>query len=327
MSTCRPCSVSTWRSEALALAVLLLASSLAGCGGLQPASWFEEDAAFVQAVPDETRAHVRRPPVTATRDGNQAVTLELIDPVADEINALTLQVLSVLGEIVSVPPDERTDELRRWGPAYANPYGVTYELSVLEAEGSYDYELLLDRGETTTATYSVLTGDYHPDDSGEASGSFLLDGVVIDEVYADLDVSGRVAVDHRITADSVAIGLDLTDLDIQGLTLVPDLYAFYEDADGGNLCFYAQTDLTGGGSDEQLEVLAVWTAAGAGRASGTLQGGDVGDTVSFTECWDASGGPTYWWDSAGLLGDHGAVEDCPVDEPDAFSSCAEFFPG
>ena len=323
MSTYRHCCGSIWRSEApiLLLAAALLAG-IAGCGGLQPTEWLLEDEQFVQALPDEERTRVGKPPVSVLRDGDTALAIAVLGPVVDELNGLTLQTLAV-------EPDERSGDSRRWGPAYTADYDVTYQLDVVRADGVFGYELAVDRGESETASYPVMWGDHVGDDEGGSSGAFLLDGAVVDAIIDEVRVSGEVAVQYTLADGSLDIGMDLTGLDVAGADglIVPDLYAFHEDDDGGTLCFHAETDLWGDAGDEDFDVYARWAASGEGRADGTLDGDELASPIEFTECWDGGGEAVYWWDSADLFGAHGDLADCPADGVDGPTPCSDVFPG
>ncbi len=324
MSIYRRCSGSTWRSRALPTLLALLA--VAGCGGLQPASWMEQDEAFVVAVPDEARTQVGKPRALNARvDGDPAMTLQLLDPVVDALNGMTLQLLGVLDEIVSVPPDERTEDSRRWGPSYVSDVDLTYQLDVQFEDAQYHYEILLDAGDTGAATHPVMTGAYQPSGDTTGAGTFDLDGVVLSAMLPVSGVTGTLVVDHEIDASSLRIGMDLRGLQADDLDdlLVPDRYTYAEGEDDGQLCFLAPVDWAAGAAAEQLLVVARWDLDGGGRADGSLSGGDLASPIEIVECWDAEGSATYWWDSAGLFPASGDPSACPEEAADLPSTCDE----
>jgi hypothetical protein len=321
MSIYRRCSGSIWRSSAL-LGLL----AIAGCGGLQPASWMEQDEAYVVAVPDEARSRVGKPRALDVRaDGDTAVTLQLLDPVVDALNGMTLQLLGVLDEIVSVPPDERTEDSRRWGPHYVSDVDLTYQLDVQLEDAQYRYEVLLDAGDTGAATYPVMIGDYQPSGDTTGAGTFDLDGAVLQAMLPVSGVTGTLVVDHEIDASSLRIGMDLRGLQADDLDdlLVPDRYTYSEGADVGQLCFLATVDWTAGEATEQLQVVARWDLDGGGRADGSLSGGDLASPIEIVECWDGQGVATYWWDSAGLFPTSGDPSACPAQAADLPATCDE----
>jgi len=297
-----------------------------GCGGLEPASWMEQDEAFVVAVPDEARTQMGKPRALQARDdGDTALTLQVLDPVVDALNAMTLDLLGVLDEIVSVPPTERTEDTRRWGPNYVAEYGITYQLDVRLEGDTYLYEMLLDLGDTGEATNSVMAGSYTPDGDAAGAGGFDLLGVVLEAMLPVSGVSGTLAVDHQVDGAALGIGMDLRGLEADDIDdlLVPDVYTYGEAADGGQMCFLAGVDWMDGAATEQLLVLSRWGADGAGRADGTLSGGDLADPIEMIECWDDTGRATYWWDSAGLFPTTGDPDACVLPAATVPGTCSD----
>ena len=173
--------------------------------------------------------------------------------------------------------------------------------------------MLLDRGDTGEATQPVMNGGYLPTGDNLGSGSFELDGAVLGAVLPVSGVSGTLGVSHERDGSSLSVGMDLRNLQAEGLddVLVPDQYAFTQEEAGGRLCFLASVDWMDGDGVEQLQVLARWGEDGAGRAAGALTGGDLAAPIDLAECWDEQGRATYWWDSAGLFPEAGDPATCP----------------
>lgn len=320
MSISRRCSGSTWPFEW----VLLLL--VAGCGGLQPAHWMEQDEAFVVAVPDEARTQLGKPRVQQVRDdGDTALTLQILDPVVDALNAMTLDLLVVLDEIVSAPPTERTETSRRWGPTYVVEYDITYQLDVQIDGDAYLYEVLLDSGDTGEATNSVMAGSYVPAGAEVDAGAFDLQGVVLEALLPVSGVSGTLTVEHQTDGGSQGIGMDLRDLEADGIDdlLVPDVYTYAQEEAGGQLCFLAGVDWADGDAAEQLRVLSRWVEDGSGRADGSLSEGDLAAPIEMIECWDDQGRATYWWDSAGLFPETGDPASCALTAAPVPVSCSD----
>ena len=143
-----------------------------------------------------------------------------------------------------------------------------------------------------------------------------------------------MTVAHRIAPGELEVGIDLAATEVDDAAGAPlqiaGQYAFVEDAAGGQLCFDAAMDVFGGSGVEDLFVVARWQADGAGRADGSLGGGEVGSEVQFVECWDGDGMRVYWYDSGGQV--EGTPADCVIDDngsPDLEllpSGCDALFP-
>ena len=339
MSTSRRCSGSIWRSERRVALILALASALAGVGcGLTPAEWFERDAYFVEAVPDSRRTRIDVTP-RSVGGGEPAVTLAVMEPLAEELNGLTLSVLRVAEFITAEPPSDRGEGHRLWGPDYSPLYDVSYELYVEEVEASrFEYELAVAAGVESELDRVLLDGGYSGAALGDGSGRFTLDldaaGDVLPGVFAPPRHGGSVTVAHRIAPGELEVGIDLAATEVDDAAGAPlqiaGQYAFVEDAAGGQLCFDAAMDVFGGSGVEDLFVVARWQADGAGRADGSLGGGEVGSEVQFVECWDGDGMRVYWYDSGGQV--EGTPADCVIDDngsPDLEllpSGCDALFP-
>ena len=302
MSTSRRCSGSIWRSERPAVLILALAGVLGGVGcGLTPAAWFERDARFVESVPDGERTRIRVTP-RPVDGGDPAVTLQVMVPLSQELNDLTLSVLRVGEFVTAEPPDDRGETHRLWGPDYSPLYDVSYELLVEEVEPDrFAYELAAAAGVDAELDRVLLAGEYTGAELGDGVGRFELDldgaGQVLPGVFGPPEARGSVTVTHRVAPDALAVGIDLAAVQVDDAAAlqVAGQYAFVEDDAGGQLCFDAAMDVFGGPGIEELYVVARWRPDGAGRAAGRLGGGEVGPRgprVS-ARAWPSSSWPLW----------------------------------
>ncbi len=332
MSMSRRCSVSTWRCSRAALGLTLTGVVLtAGCG-LTPAEWFEQDAYFVEAVPDTARTRIR---LDSHHDpaAELAVTVAVMAPLADSLNGLSLSVLRVAEFITAGAPDVRAEDQRLWGPEYSPLYDVSYELLVEEVEPlRYEFELTAAAGVESQLDDHLITGTYLGLTLGQGTGRFELDldaaHGILPGVFGAKEHGGRVTVIHEFGPDGAAVGMDLTDTEVDAAAGAPiqraGQYAYRSDAEGGMLCYDAAEDVYGGELREDLWVYARWRPSGAGASIGELDGGDLGGHLDFIECWDTGGERTFWWDSAG--NEEGDAGLCVFDATGVPDSCVEEFP-
>jgi len=330
MSTSRSCSGSSWRSDAARLAGLgaaLAALLLAGGCGLIPEEWLAEDALYVEAVPDAKRTRIRTPQGARDVD-DPAISVEVMGQVSGILNGLTLEALGIVDLVISTRPATYEEDLRIWGPDYTEAYGLTYALSVArDGADRFDYQFHAAPGDVDSANQRVMWGQYRRDGDGVGTGSFVLDLDVVADLAEAPEFGGRVGVVHDVADDGTMwIGMDLRDAALpETMTVVVDgTYAFRDTGAGGELCYDARYPLFEVESWEDLHAYARWTADGRGRADGTIRGGEFGAaTLQFTECWDATGTTTYFWDDAGT--EDGDPTTCP-DDAYHLPDCIELYP-
>lgn len=281
---------------------------LAACGDISNA-WILEDAAFIDALPTESRHTVALDVATAAKGVEDAPSLlQLSYGVATDVNGTILQVLRTIDEVRALRPDERTEDGRRWGP-YAWQEGVDVAVWVDRAgAGRFDWgvEVL-----TADATVPYITGTHYAGDTVAAG-----DGVftwTFDDVAALVDggARGTVEVDYDNRE-----GIDLL-VAIDGVTdgstaPVTADYAFRLVAGEGDFQYATTADLgdTPDGSPEDVRVRTRWYQGGGGRADAVITGGTLGGLVEqWTQCWDPTLALTYEHDEFGLVtpsGDEGA---------------------
>ena len=334
MCICRLCFGSIWRCSWITLSLAALTVVTAGCG-FTPASWFEEDIHFVEAIPDTTRTRFERPQTASPWTvGDPAESTLVMDEVVPALNGLTQETLRTLELVVSLQPDEREENARHWGPAYSESHNVSYQLVVEEAApGLYEYILEGDHGQVADPDNRVLAGEYGLDGDGMGRGTFHMDLEAMDLVFElGLNFADTVEVRHQLSDDLFAVGMDLeavVDLDTEEPVLRTSRYAYRQDSQGGLMCLAANWDVDHEEplADEFLEALARWTTEGAGRADGRFGEGNIpGGPVTFIECWDEFGNRTYWWDSDDMIAEEGDPASCPFADGAPPDDCTDYYP-
>lgn len=312
-----------------------------GCGDLS-----QEDLLFRAALPSKSELELRPAgaPSQADDAGRRGPTqgLECDDDenlrckslqVAETLNGVTFDILDLVDAITAQRPSQRSRGRRVWGPYFdeANDNtgrfemvrrddGVTYDFCLhlvpgrLRNEDARDLSCDVDVDEDTGLTM-VLSGFFTP---GDLAGARARSGQ--GEVALEL---GRLPqVDRGIRRLVVAfdndegrthINLTLFGARIPGTTTErsPVEYEFTREADGSGTFFFDVFANIAKDSPrlEQLLIAAQWNADQAGRADASISGGDAGNGLEVTHCWDAEGAEVYAARSA-PPGSRGDVEQC-----------------
>ncbi len=292
--------------------LLLLILVISGCGKVSN-SIFEEDAEFTAALPDESGQTVGfsddTTDETARGLGERADLVELSVAVASGVNAYVFAVLGVLDGVIDLPPAERTEDTRRWGP-YTGECSVDFSLLMSRSVGVYDWSV---SGHTAAADDAVLLYGTHFAGTSVAAGDgrFVWDHTRWNEWCAGAE-TGLVAVeyDNRDGVDLVVAvdGWTTTTGDVEDWT-----YAYRRTETAGDFQYRTVTDLEGDGSDE-LATVAVrdrWIPGEGGRSDATVTGGGFGEEPwLWSQCWGATGRLLWQEDSRGLTEQVGVAEAC-----------------
>lgn len=331
------CPTDVMRRTALPLLLLpLVAASLAGC------NYDPETRLFRQVAPKPDDV-VLSPPGAST-DGRGGATsgnaltqaLEVCEDdslrchaqnIATALNTVTVGLLTLVDNVVQLPPTTREPGRRVWGPHFAVEHGATFRFEMTRGDdGLYAWCVHAGAGDLTGADgmdeidcasddagngmLRALSGFLAPGAvEGEAArsgnGEMVLEGRALREVDAEAEQVGAVTFLYDNTS-----GRDVTIL----FDEAPDggggrlfgtavTYDYTSEPDGsGAFYFAARANVVGGGGtfgfDPELEDLVIrsrWRADGAGRADGTISGGDLAADESYDaiQCWDTNLTTTY----------------------------------
>lgn len=275
-------------SRVISTLACLLAAPLCACESDLSNDVFHADEAFLQAVPRRAVLHLSATPEsveaaqgleTAAR-ALGAETAELYRVTRNVTYSVDHQIFGTLRgveDIVALPPTERTDDRRVWGP-------------YREALSPVEVRFVMDRGDDDHFTYAfeqrpvggvfapVVHGDWAPagaatDEAGE--GAFTVE-------LAQFGGAGRVEVEFVRHAGGVDFDLALLGVaDAPGLATTDARYLARRAPDGGGELIVAYpAEETG-----VWHLKSRWQADGAGRGDAFLET-DAGERVEVSECWD-----------------------------------------
>lgn len=326
---------------------LLVVVCLLGAGCHDPFSnqWFEDDALFLAAIPDEERVTTRVPVADdAERRGSWGedappppapgiASLAVWTWQASwELNTFIATVLYAVEWVTSTPIAWRSEYERIWGPVDADDDPAT-DLAIWlymdrladGVEDRFDYSLEW-RGADTARDGGIvpIRGSFVAGASPrEGVGDFRVDYALMHELeqaYPPEDpepdpvTGGELVVDHDYRDGVVELAVGL-----RGVTTATGGpwdadYAFTVETSGAGWFEYA-ADGNLEDSDptilEHWEIRTRWQADGAGRGDARISGGELGgfDYV-VTECWDEDLRRTYYGDDTGFTVEWGDPDHC-----------------
>ncbi len=314
------------RTSPLSLVLCLAALAASGC------NYDPETRLFRQVVPKPEDVALAPPgaETEASESGNTVQQgLERCDEdtlrchaenIASGLNALTAGLLAIVDGVVQLPPSQRDDGRRVWGPHFTLEQDATFRFEMVRADdGTFTWCLHAGRGDLTRAEGTealdcgvyeagngmllVLSGESSPGSAvGQAAGSGRGSMVLEGPRFRDLDPNAEEVGVITFVYDNTS-GRDVT-IDVEESegrrgdlfgTGVTYRYTSEPD-DSGTFYFAARANFVGGGGfgfDPVLEDFVIrsrWTAEKAGRADATVSGGDLdaGAEYSATQCWNTS---------------------------------------
>ncbi|MBX3182692.1 MAG: hypothetical protein KIT72_19145 [Polyangiaceae bacterium] len=249
--------------------------------------------------------------------GSYAESYILTRSVRDSVNTVTYGILGSIWLLVThVPPTEVTENEAVWGPYddALKPDVVRFRMK--RVDDHYEYVLEGRPKSDASAPFSTVMsglgyGKSHPE---HGNGRFLVDldtARALDPMSVDGDDTGTVVIehwlatgerhviaDHRETASERTVRAESRALEDGTGTLFIDAHQDLEDS-----ATPAMEDIT-------LNVR--WASSGAGRADFSFVGGDVGERMSYVECWSTSFTRSY----LGAEGyEDGDAASCVYQEP------------
>lgn len=274
---------------------------------------FDDDANFLAALPDEARQTVGfgddTTDAAARGLGDRADLVELSVVIAAQVNGFVLGTLGLVDRVRELPPTERGDNTRRWGP-YEGDCGVSASLLMSREFGVYQWSVLGHPTEGDDGT--VLYGTHF---SGETvvggDGSFVWDHGRWAS-WCGLDESGLVTVDYD-NRDGVDLLVLVEHLSLDGAEPTDWTYAYTRTDTLGDFQYRTVSDLAEDGSDELATVTVRdrWIPGTGGRSDAQVTGGGFGDTLwQWSQCWGATGRLTFQTDSLALTETVGNEADC-----------------
>ncbi len=293
--------------------LLLALLARPACGGFSN-RLFEEDAEFAAALPSAERHRIALE--TAGEDARRARCervwmLCLTFDVGATYNGYLRAILGTIDRVRALPPSERGEDWRSWGPyAYAADRFVT--ANIVREGGAFAWRIdIADRADADGI--ALAWGDHFEGASvRKGVGTMVLDFDALGELgWEPLRGSATMGYDFRdgrvlrLTLDEVA---DTSGADTEPLSAT----AWYRIQDGrGRFEYRAPLDVNDNGVDEELTVVARWVRGDGGRADAAVTGGDAeGWAWAVTQCWSRAGILTHEADNLGILTEVGDPRSC-----------------
>ncbi|MFT5684871.1 MAG: hypothetical protein ACI8RZ_005816 [Myxococcota bacterium] len=294
----------------------MLFVTLLSCSGPITNAPILEDQEYVDALPRREQHQLLA--------GGQADSTSEMEALAVSFNTTFEELLTWVEGVRALPPTERGEDYRIWGPHIADEDANLYWRVTIERVEPGRFEWAFGLRDGTDGDWAVFfSGDYLAGfDPSESQGGFFYD---LDTLSASglSDEAGTIAVEydyigeHELYADILQDGVE------------GDYW--YREEDGLSSAWFA-LPLEVYAPDPKVDrpedyaVAAQWTEDGAGRLESLTTGGDFETMeVFYTECWDDSGAIVYAYYDCPICVEpaEGDIADCvlsegldPTDPPD-----------
>ena len=301
----------------------MLTFILLSCAGPITNSFLLEDQEFLNALPQREQ-HRILPDDTANSNDLQLT--------AADFNATFTELLVWVDAVRALPPTERTEDARVWGPHIADDNASLYwQVNIERVEpGRFAWAFALRLGPTGDWV-TFFEGDYLAGFStAEGQGRFFYSLDLLSDMGAS-DVRGSILVEYDYIGEhELYAELSLDDFSAT--------YWYREEDDVAEAWFMLplelyypypgdeQKKLKEENIPEDYAVAARWLSAGAGRLDAHISAGNLNAmTVVQTQCWSAGGEVVYDVTTCDLCTDpaEGDISDCvfsdgadPLDPPD-----------
>jgi hypothetical protein len=287
---------------------------LAGCGGFSN-DIFGDDAEFRDALPSSERYRVTVKTADAdvgTRaDLSQLWMLQLTLDAGTWVNVYVQSVLDLVGQIRALPPSERGEDHRSWGP-YDIENGASVTATIAREGGAFTWGFAVtDRA--GDATRDVIYGDHVTGTSvRQGVGTMVLDfdahydvGLGTTLGVATIDYDNREGLEMRVSFD------DVWDSASPGATPATAEVWYSRSENRGRFEYATELDVSENGVMEDLTVVTRWAIDGGGRADAKVTGGDAGPWEWWvTQCWSDHGVLVYAGDNLDQLEPVGDESAC-----------------
>jgi hypothetical protein len=290
---------------------LLLALSACGNVSNDP---FDDDANFLAALPSaERQAVALDADVTdeaARGIGELAELLELSVSVGGAVNGFVAGVFEVLGDVRGLPPAERTDDGRRWGPADVG-CDVTGSLLMSRDVTVYAWSAVGHQaGDEPDAT--VLYGTHYAGVSvAEGDGRFVWDHSRWSS-WCGRDEGGLVTVEYD-SREGVDLLVSLDDFHLEGEAPHAARYAYARTDELGDFEYRTEQafDVGDGEATFSVAVRTRWVPGIGGRSDAVITGEALEDREwRWSQCWLGAGRLVYEVDNVGIVDEAGEVGEC-----------------
>jgi len=288
--------------------MMLLA--LFACGDVSN-SVFEEDAAFVAALPTEEHHTMDVPGSGLTAKAELGETPELLAvsiSVATDVNSAIFDILGTVDEVRALPPSHRTANSRGWGPYLHDGVDVT---ATIERSGAGRFDWVF-AGERAEEAAPVVWGTHYAGQTvAEGDGEFTWDHAAWGRLWGQ-DTAGELVVDYD-NRDGVDLLVQLAGVRTGGTIPWDASYAYRFVDEAGDFQYLTTYDLPDDGSNDPaaVRVRTRWLPTVGGRSDAVLTGGGLADrTMSWTQCWGVDLTLSYQHDSLGVTEDLGDPASC-----------------
>ncbi len=282
--------------------------TLLACAGPITNAFLLEDQEFVSALP--LREHYQ----LQVDDAAEPEGITDLMTVAWEFNTTAEELLGWVDVVKALPPTERSEEGRVWGPHIADEQADLYWRVTIERTepGRYGWRFALRAG-SEGDWVDFFTGESLASfEATESQGSFVYDSELLASYTGDTSV-GVVEVDYDYIGQTEL----WAEVRAEGVT---GRY-FYEETDSIARLQYSVPadayDVTD--ALEDVTIAGRWWLTGGGRSDMLVTEGDLDNqTIRYTECWDVSGQLVYtaWSTDATEKTTEGAAADCAFDAVD-----------
>lgn len=279
---------------------------------------FTEDGDFLSAFPTESGQSISFEEDTVATGaraalGERADLVELSVAISRDVNHFVFALLGAVDTLRDLPPAERTDDSRRWGP-YTWECDVALSAKMTRDVGVYDWSFsghVANEDEST-----VFYGRHYAGDTvAGGDGSFVWDHSRYAS-WCGLDESGILQVDYD-NREGIDLIVAIQDYSANGIVHPDRTYAYRRTAELGDFQFRTDADLEWDESDELASVTVRdrWVPGSGGRSDAVVTGGGLGEQeLVWTQCWDAGGQLTYSADNLGITPEIGAEGGCSLSE-------------
>ncbi len=286
---------------------------LFACGDMSN-SIFADDADFLSALPSEERQTIPYED-DLTNDAARAAVGEQADLVtlslstSQGVNAFIFRLLGVVDYVRSLPPSERTQDSRRWGP-FEVDCGLDVSARMSRASDVYDWSFSGRQSGDEEVTFLYGT-HYAGSTVASGDGQFTYDHGQLGE-WCDSGEAGVLTVDYdnREGIDLVVVVDDYTGGATEDLSFT---YALRKTAEEGDFQYRYIGDIEDDGStdDATVEVRTRWVPGTGGRSDAFVTGGGFAEREwRWSQCWDALGRLTWEGESLGLFEESGDASAC-----------------
>ncbi len=289
----------------------MVALLLAGCFGDFSNEIFNEDAKFYSALPSPESFRFEYPQPQGDLSDDPATFYTITSQTMTTTNNFLAVLVTATGIVVAVPPSERGEDYRVWGPGAWDEFPGSYlRLEMSRTTDGSLYNFGYQASSTSGGPWSEFaSGTWHLDPGSGTQGYLVFDYDLLSEV-----VGGENSGALTILWDAREEHILEVDADAQvGGQQRSFVSRIEEHEQGGRLDF----------EDDQFEralqtasFVTRWDSTGAGRADGSVYGHEEKGDFDFVQCWQADGASLYYLDDSEVPVESGAEEDCIFsDEP------------